>query len=92
MATLKGGKITSIIKSASIRMVSFSGTVKLSGTGVVRSLKGYKVSFPEVVFETVSDSSGNFVLPIGGGSNDFFRIIVIGVDGENSEVFEGLAG
>ncbi len=91
MATVKGSLITADVKGASLKQIIFSGTVKLSSVGVVRDIKGYKVGVPEKMFETVSDSSGNWSLDIPGGSNDKFRIICVGGAGENSQIYDHIA-
>lgn len=75
---------------AKVKTITFSGTVKSNGLGVSRKVKGYKVGFPEVAYETASDVSGNWQLHMRGGSNDKFRIICIGNEGENSEIYEHL--
>lgn len=92
MAVLTGGQVVLKTGGAPIRKVTFSGTVKLSAVGVVRDIKGYKVGVPETVYETTSDGSGNWSLEIAGGSNDLFRIIAVGIDGENSQIYEHLSG
>lgn len=92
MTTFKGGKLSSTIKAAKLRTITFSGTAKVSGSGVVRKLIGYKISCPDVPFETTSNASGNWSLTMPGGTNDFFRIICVGITGENSEIYEGLTG
>ena len=92
MANLVGGQITVEVLGAPLRIISFSGTVKLSGVGVIRDLIGYRIGSPETVYETTSDSSGNWTLEMQGGSNDFFRIICVGATGENSEIYDNLSG
>jgi len=92
MATHTGRKVSTPIKSGKLRTINFSGTVKLDGSGVVRTIIGYKNIKPEILFTTESDSSGDWVLPMLGGPNEKFRIIAVGIDGENSEIFDGLTG
>ena len=92
MAILNGGKVGVVVKGASLRNITFTGTVTLSSVGVSRKILCYKKGVNEVVFETASDSSGDWTLAVVGGSNDEFRIICVGNTGENSEIFEHVAG
>jgi len=91
MATLKGGKVASGIKGARIKVITFSGTVTKDAAGVARTIYGYRKGFPEVLFTTESESDGSWSLDVlGGGSNDSFRVLCLGADGENSEIYEHL--
>lgn len=92
MATVNGGFVAYKILGGPLRQIVFSGTVKLSAVGVVRDIIGYNAAFPTVVHETASDSSGNWTLTMPGGSNDLFRIIAVGINGENSEIYDRLVG
>ncbi len=90
MTTHNAGQLNENIEGASRKTIEFSGTVTLSTSGVVRDIKGYKKGFPETVFKTTSASDGSWSLSIPGGSNDEFRIFVVGIAGENSEIYEHL--
>lgn len=92
MAIVNGGKILATVRGAAKRYVTFSGTVKLSGTGVVRTILVYRENAPDVSNSTTSDASGNWSITMAAGSNDKFRIIAVGIDGENSEIFEHVQG
>jgi len=93
MTTHRGARILDpAVLSAPLRMVLFSGTVKLSGAGIVRDIIGYKVTVPDLVYETTSDASGNWELEMPGGSADMFRIIAVGIEGENSQIYDHLTG
>lgn len=86
------GKANTVIKSGLLRTVTFTGTVKVDGVGAIRKIIGIKTNFPLILYETSSDSSGDWTLDIPGGTNDFFRIICVGETGENSEIYEHLVG
>ena len=90
MANYKGVIIKEKSKGGFLKVITFSGTVKVNGVGISRKILGYKKRFPDMPWQTVSDSSGNFTLSIPGGSNDEFRLICIGEAGENSQIFEHL--
>jgi hypothetical protein len=92
MAILNGVKVGVVVKSTTLRNITFTGTVTLSSVGVSRKILCYKKGFNEIVSETTSDSSGDWTLSVVGGSNDEFRIICVGNTGENSEIFEHVAG
>jgi len=92
MAILKGGILSEPFLGANIRIVTFSGTVELDATGVIRHLIGYKKSAPSIPYETDSDGSGNWSLTMPGSTHDKFMIIAVGNDGENSEIYDGLSG
>ena len=92
MTTYVGSLIPTTVHNAVLSSITFSGTVKLDGVGVIRDIKGCKVLIPEVIYETASDSSGNWELTMPGGTNVEFRIIAVGADGENSQIYDHLTG
>ena len=92
MAILNGSKVGVVIKGASLRNITFTGTVIHSGVGVSRKILCYKKGVNEFVYETTSDSFGDWTLTVVGGFNDEFRIICVGNPGENSKIFEHVAG
>lgn len=72
---------------------TISGTVKLSGSGVERQVFVYVAGREtEVITSGYSDdSTGVFSLDLVGiGKNDKLRVICVGADGENSEIFENI--
>lgn len=88
--TIKGAQfVFEVIKGSTLKTVTFSGTVTLSGSGVARNIIAYKKNTYTIPYETVSDgSTGEWSLDVTGGSNDEFLIICIGEAGENSVVFD----
>ena len=92
MATLNGALVSVSPQAGKLPEIIFSGTVKLDSVGVVRKIIGYKQLTPNVMVETTSDSAGDWSLTMNGGSNDLFRIIAVGIDGENSQIFDRLGG
>ncbi len=74
-----GGKLATI---------TISGTVTSGGSPAIRSVLVYKAPNNDVTAATVSDSSGDFSIDVNGGSNDCFRIICVGVENENSVIYE----
>lgn len=92
MATVKGGLVDVNVWGGKVRYITLSGTVMVGVDAVVRDIKAYRKDDPERCFETVSDAAGDWSLDVPGNANDFFRIIAIGIDGENSEIFEHVVG
>jgi len=73
-----------------VKEITFTGTATLSGVGVSRLIKGYRVPDSSNVYETESGPDGVWSLNMRGGKNDEFRIICVGSTGENSEIYEHL--
>lgn len=92
MATVNGGQVRTNVLGGQRKILTFSGTVKLEGSGVVRTILGYKIGFPETVFTTTSASDGSWSLNIPGGTRDFFRFICVGAENENSVIFDRITG
>ena len=88
MAIHKAGLIKTKVLGGIQKYITFSGTVKVEGTAVVRTILGYKKGFSDTTYTTESDSSGDWSLEMSGGSNDEFRIICVGETGENSQIYE----
>lgn len=91
MANVNGGQVSVTVLGGSLNPVVFSGTVKLSAAGVKRQIIGCNVLSPDVLHYTTSDASGNWSLTMNAGSKDMFRIIAIGIDGENTEIFDRIS-
>ena len=80
-----------------LREVTFSGTVSLDNNiKVERRILLWNMSKLEndiAPLVTWSDSNGLWSFTVlGAGSNDRFMIVVVGEDGENSEIFSNLSG
>lgn len=71
-----------------IAVVTISGTVQSGGSAASRDILIYKYPFNDLSGQATSDSSGNFSILVNGGSNDCFRVICVGIAGENSVVYE----
>lgn len=88
MATVKGGFVKVLVYGGKLRHVSLSGTVKLDNVGVARGILIYRKGDPDSSFSTRSDSSGNWSLDVPGNANSIFMIIAVGIDEENSEIYD----
>lgn len=88
MAVLKGTKISSKPIGAKLSYITLSGTVKLSGYGIARKIHIYKKGYPDSPNIITSASDGTWSIDLVGGTNDTFRLICIGEDGENSQIFD----
>lgn len=86
------GTVEEEITNTLLRTITFSGTVHVEGIGAARKIIGVKKIRPYVFYETMSDASGNWTLDMPGGSRDEFRIICVGLEGENSGIYEHLQG
>jgi len=86
------GKPNVSIISGSLRMISFSGTVRVDGDPAEREIIGIKKIVPTTFYKTMSDAAGDWSLEMPGGTNDEFRIICVGLEGENSGIYEHLQG
>lgn len=93
MTTYAGAVNVSAEKAAKLKYGTLSGTVSKDAAGVARRVLVYKVGFPGIIAnETVSNAStGAFSLSVIAGTNDCFRVVCIGIDGENSEIFENVS-
>lgn len=77
--------------------VTLSGTVKKLVGGelvaVERRINLYRNDESAVMASCYSDATdGTFSFTVNGSSNDRFRIIVNGVAGENSQIFDDITG
>jgi len=88
MATHSGGRYTTKSRAAKLRYRTLSGTVEKDAAGVSRKILVYKANSPEVLIGSAISTSGTFSISVVVGSNDRFRLISVGLSGENSEVFE----
>lgn len=90
MAIYKGALEVTVTKSAAVRYSTISGTVLKDSVGVARRVIIYNNKEPLVVLGDVTstDGTGVFAVSVKAGSNDRFRIICIGLAGENSEIYE----
>ena len=80
------------------KTITLSGTVKsTTGTGLIRKVLVYKKTESSIINEadnfdlhssTISASDGSWSIDVYGGSNDEYRVIAIGLDGENSAIYE----
>lgn len=68
--------------------VEISGTVTSGGSPAIRNILIYKAPNNDVTASTASDVAGDFSVEVNGGTNDCFRIICVGVSGENSVIYE----
>lgn len=84
--------INELVFSTTLSTITLSGTVKLDNVGVIRDLLIYKKGNYTSPYTVTSDSSGNWSVEVTGGSNDEFMIICIGIDDENSEIFDHIKG
>lgn len=80
-----------------IRVKSFSGNVKDAlGNAAEREIVFYKENYVDgennQYINTNSNAEGNFNIDIACGKNDKIRAICIGIEGENSQVFEDISG
>lgn len=80
-----------------IRIKTFSGIVKdADGNAAIREIVFYKetnaTGANNEYLNTKSDSNGDFSIDIACGKNDKIRAICIGIEGENSQVFEDISG
>ena len=93
MATYNGAKKTEDKKAASLKYGTLSGTVKKSGAGIKRQVLIYKLGAEtSLINDSFSNSStGEFSVTVKSGQNDRFRVICVGADGENSEIYEDVA-
>ena len=94
MANHKAAKQILTPKAAKLKYGTLSGTVKnSSGVGLVRKVFAYKVGAANILAgETISTvTTGAYSLSVLAGSNDYFRIIAIGENGENSKIYEKVA-
>jgi len=81
--------VNSDVKALKFRNITLSGTVTVDEVAASRKIIVYKNNdYDTLVGETTSDESGNFSVDVIGGTNDFFRIICIGEEGENSQIYE----
>lgn len=93
MADAYNTKALEIFKAVKRRYIQLSGTVTKLSNPVERNILVYKSNLPtELLGQTVSDILGNFTLSIPCGSNDFLRVVCVGNFGENSEIFDYVAG
>lgn len=91
MADAYNAKVIEVFRAVKYRYLTISGTVNKLGNPIERTILVYRSDIPDVLLgETVSDSSGDFSLSVPCGSNDLLRIICVGIDGENSEVFDSV--
>jgi len=88
MATKAGGIGWKKALGGKIATVTISGTVQSGGAAAVREILIYKAPFDDLAGSTKSDSLGDFSITLNGGSNDCFRVICVGVAGENSVIYE----
>lgn len=79
---------------AEIRTVTFSGIVRKMMNGVIsgvsRTLHFYKDDV--LLAEITSASDGTFSVSVRSLANQVFRVICVGVEGEESQIFENVSG
>lgn len=88
MAIYKGGIGPQDCKGARLSVITIAGTVQSSGVPTIRTILVYKNQSTTLLDSTASDSSGNFSVDVTGGSNDCFRVICVGIENENSVIYE----
>jgi hypothetical protein len=90
LAIVKGARHVTAFKAASVRYKTLSGAVTKEGAGVVRRVLIYKIGEPEILRGDVTSAAGTgaYSASIKAGSNDRFRVVCLGANGENSEIFE----
>lgn len=86
--TVKASIIPIEIIRASRLSFILSGTVSNSGNPVERDILIFKKNNYLEFVSTRSDSDGNWSATVNGGPNDKFLIICLGIEGENSEIFD----
>lgn len=86
--TIAAGILGHTFKGATLKTLTFSGTVKRAGVGVVRTIRIYKKNFFDLPWETASDADGDWSMEVPGGSRDEFVVICFGEAGENSQIFD----
>lgn len=73
--------------------VSLSGTVTVDEVPAKRQVLIYKNYATSYTHELFSDSvTGEWSVSTVGGSNDKFRVIIVGLEGEFSKIFEDVVG
>jgi len=88
MADSNAGLLAVIFGSAKLATVTIAGTVQSSGSPAIRTILIYKNQATDLLDSTTSDSFGDFSIDVNGGSNDCFRIICVGIENENSVIYE----
>lgn len=93
MATVKGARNVAVLKAASVRYKTLSGTVTKAAAGVARRVMVYNVNAPTILLGDVTSNAGTgaYSATIKAGSNDRFRVVCVGQTGENSEIFENVS-
>jgi len=67
--------------------VGLSGSISKSGSPVSRKIEIYTTVGNGKIGDTQSDpTTGDFSIKVGAGPNDLFRVIAVGIAGENSRI------
>lgn len=95
---LKGGRLsteyqTNRFRGAKFKALVLSGTVTVGGAGAERDILIYRKNRgPYNPMFTKSDASGNWVYATTAAEGELFRAICLGVEGENSIIYDNIRG
>lgn len=88
MTIYNGGLVVEQVFGGKLASVTIAGTVSSSGSPAIRDILVYKLPNNDLLVSTTSDAAGDFSIEVTGGSNDCFRVICVGIAGENSVIYE----
>lgn len=79
-------------RKARLATFTLAGTVTSSGAGVRRELLVMRYGDPAICTRGWSATDGTFSFTLNGNANDKYTVIAVGQDGEQSQIFNAIAG
>lgn len=87
---------TSYLYFSTLSTRTFSGNVSNNGVPLSREILFYKeassVGKDNILTSTYSDVNGDFSINFACSNNDKIRAVCVGIEGENSLIFEDISG
>lgn len=87
---------TSYLYFSTLSTRTFSGNVSQNYEPLSREILFYKeasaIGKDNIFASTTSDIAGNFSINFSCSDNDKIRAVCVGIEGENSQIFEDISG